>query len=183
LLGVARVCIEQQPRRADHILSLVDGGKIDLKSPLRYYGRLGDEPEKFSWGASYDIELSGVDYQGLFVDASGGLRLGYIARVDRSGPVMLHSGDSIEVVTRAKLPQLFRDEGAFDRRAYLSQHGVDLVGALRTPELLELVRPAQPSMFGRISRGRRRLREEVDELWLKCRKRFCGRTFPRQIPR
>jgi hypothetical protein len=36
MLGLAGVCIEQQPRRADHILSLVDVGKIDLKSPLRY---------------------------------------------------------------------------------------------------------------------------------------------------
>jgi competence protein ComEC len=60
---------------------------------------------------------------------------------------------------------VFKDEGAFDRRAYLSQRGVDLVGALRTSELLELVRSAQPSVFSWISRGRRRLREEVDELW------------------
>src|ERR1700688_5059968 len=37
--GVAGVCIEEQPRRADHILSLVDARKINLKSPLRYYGR------------------------------------------------------------------------------------------------------------------------------------------------
>src|SRR6202011_2275579 len=52
--------------------------------------------------------------------------------------------------------------GAFDRRAYLSQQGVDLVGALRAPDLLELVKPAGPSMFAWVSRGRRRLREEVD---------------------
>jgi hypothetical protein len=38
------------------------------------------------------------------------------------------------------LPQMYRDEGAFDRRAYLSHQGVDLVGALRAPELLELRR-------------------------------------------
>jgi len=65
------------------------------------------------------------------------------------------------------LPQVFRDEGAFDRRAYLSEPGVDLVGALRAPELLELVKPAGATMFGWVSRGRRRLREEVDELWAK----------------
>jgi hypothetical protein len=68
---------------------------------------LGDEPEKLPWGASYDIELSGVDYQGLFVAASGWLRLGYIARAGYSGPVVLYSGDSIEVVARAKLPRVF----------------------------------------------------------------------------
>jgi Competence protein/Domain of unknown function (DUF4131) len=167
MLGAAAVCIQEQPRRADHILSLVDAGKINLKSPLRYYGRLADEPKKLPWGSGYDIELSGVDYQGLFLPASGGLRLGYIARPDHPTPLPLHIGDSIAVVTKAKLPQLFRDEGAFDRRAYLSQQGVDLVGALRAPELLELVKPAGPTMFNWVSRGRRRLREEVDELWSK----------------
>ena len=85
MLGVAAVCIEEQPRRADHILSVVDAGKINLKSPLRYSGRLADEPEKLPWGAGYNIEFSGVDYEGLFVPASGGLRLSYIARTDHIG--------------------------------------------------------------------------------------------------
>jgi competence protein ComEC len=155
MLGMAGVCIEEQPRRADHILSLVDGGKINLKSPLRYYGRLADEPEKLPWGTSYNIALSGVDHEGMFVPALA----------DCGWAV--HSGDSIAVLTRAKLPQVFRDEGAFDRRAYLSQEGVDLVGALRAPELLELVRPGEPRISNWISRGRWRLREEVDELWSK----------------
>src|ERR1700692_2910774 len=52
MLGMAGVCVEEQPRRADHILSLVDAGKINLNSPLRYYRRLADEPEKLPWGAS-----------------------------------------------------------------------------------------------------------------------------------
>jgi len=164
---VTAVCIQEQPRRADLILSLVDAGKINLKSPLRYYGRLADEPQKLPWGVGYDIELSGVDYQGLFLPASGGLRLGYIARQDHPTPLPLHTGDSIAVVTKAKLPQVFRDEGAFNRRGYLSQQGVDLVGALRGPGLLELVKPAGPAMSAWISRGRRGLREEVDELWSK----------------
>jgi hypothetical protein len=30
---------------------------------------------------------------------------------------------------------MYRDEEAFDRRAHLSQQGVDLIGALRAPEL------------------------------------------------
>jgi beta-lactamase superfamily II metal-dependent hydrolase len=162
MLGVTAVCIEEQPRRADHILSLLDAWKINIKSPLRYYGRLADEPKILPWGTGYDIELSGVDYEGSFVPASGGLRLGYIAQIDRAAPLTLHTGDVIAVLTRAKLPQVFRDEGAFDRRAYLAQQGVDLVGALRAPELLKLIRPARPSMFAWVSRGRWRLREEVD---------------------
>ena len=70
-------------------------------------------------------------------------------------------------MTRAKLPQVYRDEGAFNRRAYLSEQGVDLVGALRAPELLEVVRPARPGVSAWVSGGRRRLREKGDELWAK----------------
>ncbi len=69
------------------------------------------------------------------------------------------------MLAQAKLPQVYRDEGAFDRRAYLSQHGVDLVASLRAGELLELIKPGRPSVGGWISRVRRNLREEIDALW------------------
>src|ERR1700692_4878738 len=49
VLGVAAVCIQQQPRRSDDVLNLVDAGKISLETPLRYYGQLADEPEKLAW--------------------------------------------------------------------------------------------------------------------------------------
>ena len=91
MLGVASVCIEEQPRRVDHILSLLDVGKINIKSLLRYYGRLADEPAKLPWGASYDIELSGVDREVVFVSASGGLRLLYLARTDHGAPMAVHA--------------------------------------------------------------------------------------------
>jgi hypothetical protein len=42
---------------------------------MRYYEQLRDEPEKLPWGVCYDIGLSGVDYEGAFVPATGGLRL------------------------------------------------------------------------------------------------------------
>jgi hypothetical protein len=93
MLGVAAVWV-------------VDAGKINLTSPLRYSARLADEPEKLPWGAGYNIEFSGVDYEGLFVPASGGLRLSYIARTDHHrAPVALHAGDSIAFY-RAKMPQV-----------------------------------------------------------------------------
>jgi Domain of unknown function (DUF4131) len=151
-LGSITVCIQEQPRRADHILSLRDARKIDLKSPLRYGGRLADEPEQFPWGAGYDIELSAVDFGDAFVPASGGLRLSHVARADHPLALALHAGDSIVMLTQAKLPQMYRDEGVFDRRAYLSQQGIDMVGVLRAPELLELVKPAAPRMFTRVLR-------------------------------
>ena len=81
----------------------MDAGKINLKTPLRYYGRLADEPEKLPWGVGYDIELSGVDFGGAFVPASGGVRLSYIARVDQPPRLALQAGDSIAVLNPGEI--------------------------------------------------------------------------------
>jgi competence protein ComEC len=44
---------------------------------------------------SYDVELSGVEYEGQFVPASGGLRLGYIARAEDTFCSMTCRGESL----------------------------------------------------------------------------------------
>lgn len=74
-LGIIGACIAQQPPAADHIVCLGNAGKINLKSPLRYFGKLRDEPEKLPWGWGYEIGLTGVEYEGVLLPASGGLRL------------------------------------------------------------------------------------------------------------
>ena len=166
LLGWAGACLGHQPRKIDHIVSLASAGKINLKTPLRYFGRLRDEPEKLPWGFRYDIELSAVDAEGTRMPVAGGLRVSF-ARPEKelAEPTVLHAGDSVAVLTQAKLPPFYRDEGAFDRRAYLAEHDVDVVATLRAPELLLLMEPARLSFSGLVARARRRLREEVDELW------------------
>jgi competence protein ComEC len=62
------------------------------------------------------------------------------------------------------LPQVFRDEGAFDRRAYLAQQNVDLVARLRPPELIARVASSKQSFATLMARARRRLRDEIDAL-------------------
>jgi competence protein ComEC len=177
-LGFLGACISQQPRSANHAISLVESGQLALHTPLRWYGRLRDEPARLPWGYGYELSLSGVDYQGKFLPLSGGLRLSFSQQNDaadrdvntagttvRAFPPNVHAGDVVTVVAQARQPQLFRDEGAFDRRAFLAAQNIDLVAALRAPELLErvTVAPLAPSML--ISRARRRLRDEVDTLF------------------
>ncbi len=69
------------------------------------------------------------------------------------------------VLTEAKQPQVFRDEGAFDRRAYLAQQNIDLVATLRASELIERISLPTPTLGTLIARARRRLRDEIDELF------------------
>ncbi len=165
LLGILGVCTAQQPRGADHVLSLVEQGRLPLKTPLRWRGHLRDEPTRLSWGYGYEIELSGVEFEEATHPVQGGLRLSFTAQPETALPPDLHAGDEVAVLTEAKRPQVFKDEGAFDRRAYLAQQNIDLTATLRAPQLIERIASPTPTLRTILARVRRRLRDEMDELF------------------
>src|SRR5260370_18274963 len=78
---------------------------------------------------------------------------------------MLHAGDEVTVIAQARRPQIFRDEGAFDRRAYLATQGIELGATLRSPELIQPLSAAPLSARTVLARIRHRLRDEVDRLY------------------
>jgi hypothetical protein len=75
LLGVLSAGIAQQPLPPDHIVTLVDDGRVDIHTPLTWHGRLRDEPVRLPWGYGYEVELAGVEYQNTLLHARGGMRL------------------------------------------------------------------------------------------------------------
>jgi len=164
-LGFLGVCIAEQPRDANHVLSLIEQGRLPVKTPLRWHGHLRDEPTRLPWGYGYEIEISGVEFEGALKPARGGLRLSFTAHPEGAPPPELHAGDNVAVLAEAKLPQVFRDEGAFDRRAYLAQQNIDLVVTLRAPQLIERIGPPTSTMGTALARARKRLRDEIDELF------------------
>ena len=165
MLGFLGVCIAEQPRDADHVISLVERGLLPLKTPSRWHGHLRDEPTRLPWGDGYEIELSAVEIEGALYPARGGLRLSFTARPDGEPPPVLHAGEEVAVLTEAKRPQVFRDEGAFDRRAYLAQQNIDLVATLRASKLIERISLPTPTIGTLFAQARRRLRDEIDELF------------------
>ena len=164
VLGVIGAGIAMQPRSADHILSLIDAGRIELKTPLRWRGALRDEPARLPWGYGYEIELSRVEYQGTLLSASGGLRINFTPQPGQVPP-RIHAGDEVVAAVDARRPQVFHDEGAFDRRAYLEQQNIHLVATLRSPELLERTRTSPLSAGTFFPRARARLRNKVDDFF------------------
>ena len=167
ILGVMGAGIGNQPRTADYVLSLVEVGRLDFKTPLRWHGRLRDEPARLPWGYRYEIELDGVEYEGSLVPARGGLRVSCSESPEQTAAPDVHVGDEVVVATEAKRPHLYRDEGAFDRRAYLAQQNVDLVATLRAPKLMERTALSPTTAVTLLARARRRLRDEMDELFAK----------------
>jgi len=113
-LGVLGVEISSQPLSSDHVLALADTERINLHTPLKWHGKLRDEPGRLPWGYGYEIELEGVENQGTLLPARGGMRLTFTPHPgDRTLPD-LHLGDEMAVLTQAKRPSVFKDDGAFD---------------------------------------------------------------------
>src|SRR5690349_2127021 len=164
-LGVLAASIANRPRPADSILSLVESGRVSLQTPLRWHGHLRDEPARLPWGYGYEIELRGVEYEGTLLPARGGLRVSFANPTDGTAPPNVHAEDEITVTTQARRPQVFRDDGAFDRRAYLEQQNIDLIATLRAAELMKRTAAAPASAATLLSRARCRLREEIDILF------------------
>jgi beta-lactamase superfamily II metal-dependent hydrolase len=126
VLGVLAACVSQQPQAPEQVISLIERGQLEVKTPLRWHGQLRDEPARLPWGYGYEIELSGVEYERALRHVIGGLRVNFAPKETTSALPAVHAGDEVTVLTEARRPQMFRDEGAFDRRAYLEQQGLHL---------------------------------------------------------
>jgi competence protein ComEC len=161
VLGACGAVVSNQPKPTNYILNIVDRGEIDLHTPLRWRGVLRDEPAALPGGTAYDINLTSVDFEERSIPTKGGLRVSYSPHGPADPFPDVHVGDRVAVVTQARLPQLFRDEGAFDRRAYLRAQGVDLTATLRSAKLLQLTAASNNSPHNALARLRRRLRESL----------------------
>ena len=164
-LGSLAALIAEQPLAANHIIHLVESERIDLHAPLRWHAVLRDEPARLPWGVGLEANLTGVDYQGAPLGAIGGMRISFTPHQHGESLPELHAGDQVELVAQAKRPPVFRDEGAFDRRAYLATQDIHLVATLRAPELIHRAAIAPPSAASMLARARSRLREQLDRLF------------------
>jgi len=163
-LGILGACIAGQPLPADHVTRLTESGRLPLQTPLRWHGHLRDEPAKLPWGIGYEIELSGVEFESALHPVRGGMRLSFGPKPNSTPLPEFHAGDEVEILAEARRPQVFRDEGAFDRRAFLASQGIDLLATLRAPQLLVHVGSSPVTVSAVLAKARAKLREEIDEL-------------------
>lgn len=164
-LGVIAAWCASQPPPQNHVLSLAAAGRLDFSTPLRWHACLRDEPTELPWGVSYDLGLNSVEFEGASIPIVGGIRLSYSPHDDSVQLPTLHAGDAISFVGQARLPQAFRNEGAFDRRAFLQQQGIDLTATLRSAALIERERAASFSAANALSEIRARLRDELNTIF------------------
>jgi competence protein ComEC len=165
VLGVFAACVAEQPLPREHILSRMATGQISGKVPLRYVGRMRNEVSRLPWGYGMVMDLSRVESAAGALPLRGGMRITFTPKVGDPALPELHAGDEVAVLTAARLPLVYRDAGAFDRRAFLAQQNIHVQATLRASALLETIGTPAPSLETRLARWRGKLRNELDALF------------------
>jgi competence protein ComEC len=164
-LGIFAGSLANRPLPADHILSLLSKAEIPQKTPLRWHGTLRDEPARLPWGYGLELTLTGVEMASGYLPVSGGMRVGFTPHEGEPALPELHAGDDISILAEARLPLVFKDAGAFDRREFLARQGIHLLATLRASPLLEKTGTEPMTWRSRIARVRSKLRERLDNLF------------------
>jgi competence protein ComEC len=166
-LGSLAFGIEQAAVPANHVTRLIAANRIDLTEPLRWRGRLREDPLVMPWGRRYEIDIEQVESAGQIIPASGGLRANIYNNPRQPIEIAetLRAGDWVEALVRARPPRNFIDPGAFDIHGYLARQKIDLIGSLKSGELLRLIDRPTPTLLQRLARMRGNLLARLDVLF------------------
>jgi competence protein ComEC len=166
-LGCLALAIEQGAVPANHVTHLIAANRVDLTEPLRWRGRLREDPLVMPWGRRYEIDIEQVESGGQILSASGGLRANIYNNPKQPIEIAetLRAGDRVEALVRARPPRNFLDPGAFDIHGYLARQKIDLIGSLKSGELLRLVDRPPPTLLHRQARARGNLLARLDALF------------------
>ena len=165
-LGALALTLERAGVPANHVTRLLVAGRLETSEPLRWRGRLREDPIRLPWGNRYEIDLEEVEIAGETVPLSGGLRANFYRSPRSAEPAEgLRAGDRVEALLRARPPRNFLDPGAGDIRGALARQKVDLSGSLRSGELLQLVDHPRPTLLQRCARIRGDLLARLEALY------------------
>jgi competence protein ComEC len=163
-LGGAAAALERAAVPANLASHLESAGQINSKEPLRWTGRLRQDPVRLPWGLRYEIGLEQVEIAGNEVPVAGGLRLNYYWQPGAPDPPRARAGDRVEALAHARLPQNYNDPGGFDYRGYLDRQDIQLEGSLRSGELLTVVATPTLRISDRLARARGGLLQALDQM-------------------
>lgn len=166
-LGFAVARLERVSKPANLASALIESGKLDAGTALRWRGRLRSDPLELPWGMRYEIGLDEVETGLGITPIAGGLRLTYYRPDSRTAdPAPARAGDRVEFLARAVTVRNFGDPGSFDYRGYLDRQGVQLQATLRNAALLAVVDHPRLTVSERFARLRGRFLRTIDDLFM-----------------
>ncbi len=165
-IGGLAANFERASMPSDHVSRLISSGRLDMSEPLRWQGRLREDPMALPWGWRYEVDLDQVEAPGGVVPLRGGLRINLYRGPHAAGvPEGLRAGNRVEALLKARPLRNFLDPGAFDVRGYLARQGVDLTGSLRSGELLQRIGNPRPTARQWLARARGDLLSRLNALF------------------
>jgi predicted membrane metal-binding protein len=166
-IGGLAASVERASIPANHIARLISLGRVDPGIALRWRGRLREDPLTLPRGQRFEIDLEQVEASGAVMSTSGGLRVNSYRGVRvAKPPAGLRAGDRVEILVKARPPRDYLDPGAFDVKGLLAREKIDVLGSLRSGELLQLVDRPPPTISQRLARARGSLLARLDFLFV-----------------
>jgi competence protein ComEC len=165
-LGLAASNLERASVPANLAGTLIQSGKLDAVTALRWRGSLRSDPLPVPWGVRYEINLEEVETSTGVTPVTGGLRLTYYtAEGTRADPPPAGAGDRIEVLARARPVNNYGDPGSFDFRGYLARQNIQLQATLRNGQLLTILDRSRLTLSGRFARLRGSFLASLNDLF------------------
>ncbi len=166
-IGFAASSLERASVPQNLAGTLIESGKLDAGTALRWRGRLRSDPLQLPWGMRYEINLDEVESSKGVMPVAGGLRLTYYTPESPSAdPPAARAGDRVEALVRARPVQNYGDPGSFDFRGYLARQNIQLQGSLRNGQLLTILAPTRLTIFDRFARVRGRFLNTLNDLFV-----------------
>ncbi len=165
-LGTTAANLERASVPQNLAVTLIESGKLDAGTALRWRGRLRSDPLALPWGTRYEVSLEEVESSAGVTPVTGGLRLTYYTAETASGlPPSVRAGNRIEAFVRARPVANYGDPGSFDFRGYLAGQNIQLQGSLRNGQLLTIVGRPLLRVSDRFARARGRLLNSLNDLF------------------
>ena len=165
-LGIAASNLERASIPANLASALIESGKLDSGTALRWRGKLRSDPLQLPWGARYEIKLDEVETSQGVTRVAGGLRLTYYNSESGNGaPPQIRAGDRVEAFVRGRTIMNFGDPGSFDARSFLAAQNIQLQSALRNGQLLTIIGHPRLTLSDHLARLRGRFLRTLDELF------------------
>jgi competence protein ComEC len=165
LLGVTAYSLERASVPPNLASTLIDAGRLDSSTALRWRGKLRSDPLELPWGMRYEINLDEVESAQGVTPVAGGLRLTYYGSESGRDALAVLAGDRVEALARARTVVNFGDPGSFDMRGFLASQNIQLQAALRNGQLLTVAGYPKLSVSDHLARLRGRFLRTLDELF------------------
>ncbi len=166
LSGVIAARLFEHRFPPQHVSRLEDYD-VDLQDAIRLEGYLATSPLRTPNGEQFDLEVTGLEDRGRWLDLTGLVRLRMQTALEGVESPRLSYGERVRLLAALEKPRVYRNPGSFNFRRWIeSIEDVSWMGTVKSPLLVEKLPGRGGSWLGYAIHGlRQRLLRGIDEIY------------------